>query len=133
MPVVCGGRILNQDVFQKTGVKYCLTSLPYFIFPAAVINTFPPSCKMDIAFSSNVSVVYTFPCVSFTLSGYTQKSQSLTISLFSKRTSRFSFWGVRISFSFMSMLPNENRLPIGISRVLTTPRAYILPYLSFTQ
>ena len=59
---MCGGRILNQEVFQNTGVKYCLTSFPYCILPAAVIKTFPPSFSTEMVFSSSVSVVYTLPC-----------------------------------------------------------------------
>ena len=107
IPVVCGGRILNQEVFQNTGVKYCLTSLPYCIFPAAVISTFPPSCNTANALASKVSVVYTVPCTSSTCAGYTQKSQSFTASQPSIRTSRFSFCGVSIPSRVISTLPRE--------------------------
>ena len=126
---MCGGRILNQEVFQNTGVKYCLTSFPYCILPAAVIKTFPPSFSTEMAFSSSVSVVYTLPCVSSTCAGYTQKSQSLTASLPSIHTSRFSFCGGSIPFRFISTLPSAQRFPIGIVCVPTVPLAYTFPNL----
>lgn len=81
-------------------------------------------------FSSSVSVVYTLPCVSSTCAGYTQKSQSLTASLPSIHTSRFSFCGVSIPFRLISTLPSAQRFPIGIVCVPTVPLAYTFPNLS---
>ena len=57
---MCGGRILNQEVFQNTGVKYCLTSLPYCIFPAEFqptvqsIDTWFISRKIGMLFEAKV-------------------------------------------------------------------------------
>ena len=47
VPQLLDGALLNQNIVK--------------VFPAAVINTFPPSCRMEIAFASSVSVVYTSP------------------------------------------------------------------------
>lgn len=99
-------------------------------FARCLIKTFPPSFSTEMAFSSSVSVVYTLPCVSSTCAGYTQKSQSLTASLPSIHTSRFSFCGVSISFRFISTLPSAQRFPIGIVCVPTVPLAYTFPNLS---
>src|SRR5690606_34371143 len=109
--VTCGGRILNQEVFQNTGRKCISISFPFTIFPEAFKNTFPPFFNTVSACSSNVVVYYTDDALSCRSLGYTQKFQSLAKEVPSTCPSRFNLVGFLILSKGIVIWPTDTPFP----------------------